>query len=98
MFFHASSTPGDVVITASAQDPNTKQTVSASIKIKVVAESRPASALTFTGPYVNAVIAGESRFGDAAGTPIKDGSYSRVISVVVNDENGNPSRLRAAVS
>lgn len=98
MFFHASSTPGDVVITASAQDPNTRQTVSASIKIKVVAESRPAAALTFTGSYVNAVIAGESRFGSADGTPIKDGSYSRIISVVVNDQNGNPTNPNTQVN
>jgi len=87
VYFHASSTPGTVTITASAQDPNTSQTVSASVNITVVGESRPATSLAFTGPYVNAVLAGESRFGDP---PLQDGSYSRVISVVATDANGNP--------
>jgi hypothetical protein len=65
-FFHASSTPGTVTITASAQDPNTGQTVSSSVQITVVGESRPATSIAFTGPYVNAVQAGLSRFGDPA--------------------------------
>ena len=88
-FFHATSTPGEVIITASARDPATGQSVSASVKITVVDERRPTAAITFTGAYVNAVLAGQSRFG-GADTPIQDGSYSRVVSVVVNDANGNP--------
>lgn len=96
-FFHASSTPGEVTITASAQDPSTSQTVSASVKITVVDEKRPPAAITFTGPYVNAVIAGQSQFGGAE-TPILNGSYSRVISVVVNDLNGNPTNPNTQIN
>ncbi|MFZ1830113.1 MAG: putative Ig domain-containing protein [Candidatus Competibacteraceae bacterium] len=96
-FFHASTTPGEAVITASAQDPGTGQTVSASLKITVVDEKRPAAAITFTGAYVNAVIAGQSRFGGAE-TPIQDGSYSRVISAVVNDSNGNPTNPNTQIN
>ena len=96
-FFHASSTPGEVTITASAQDPNTGQSVSASVRITVVDEKRPPAAITFTGPYVNAVIAGQSQFGGAE-TPILNGSYSRVISVVVNDLNGNPTNPNTQVN
>ncbi|MDQ5911367.1 MAG: hypothetical protein QG599_3464, partial [Pseudomonadota bacterium] len=91
VLFNANTTPGEVIITATAQDPNTSQTVSASLKITVVGESRPATSMMFTGPYVNAVFAGESRFGTAAGTPIQDGNYSRVVSVLVTDANGNPT-------
>jgi len=94
-FFLASSTPGIVTITASAQDPNTGQRVSASIQIEVYNEVRPPAAVTFTGPYVNAVLAGQSRFGDPL---IQDGSYSRVISVVVNDINGNPTNPNTQVN
>jgi len=94
-FFHASSTPGEVIITASAQDPSTSQVVSASIRITVVDEKRPPAAITFTGPYVNAVLAGVSRFGEPL---IQSGSYSRVISVVINDLNGNPTNPNTQVN
>ncbi len=96
-FFHASSTPGVATITASAQDPNTGQTVSASLQITVVDEQRPPAAITFTGAYVNAVIAGESQFGGAE-TPIQDGSYSRLVSAVVNDMNGNPANPNTQIN
>ncbi|CDH47361.1 putative Ig domain-containing protein [Candidatus Contendibacter odensensis] len=95
VFFQASATPGTVTITASAQDPNTKQTVSSSVQITVVGESRPATSIAFTGPYVNAVIAGESRFGTP---PIQNGAYSRVVSVVVNDANGNPTNPNTKIN
>jgi len=94
-FFLASATPGTVVITASAQDPVTQQRVSASIEIEVYNEERPPSSITFGGPFVNAVLAGESRFGDP---PILDGTYSRVVSVVVNDANGNPTNPNTQIN
>ncbi|MCC9000736.1 MAG: hypothetical protein LM522_14815, partial [Candidatus Contendobacter sp.] len=97
-FFQASSTPGTVTITASAQDPNTGQTVSSSIQITVVAEARPATSMTFTGPYVNAVLAGQSRFALPDGTPAQNGAYSRVVSVVVNDANGNPTNPNTKIN
>ncbi len=88
--FLAFTSPGEAIITATVKDPKTQQTVSSSVKITVVDEPRPAAAITFTGAYVNAVFAGQSQFGGAE-TPIQDGSYNRVISVVVNDSNGNPT-------
>ena len=94
-FFHAFETPGTVIITASAQDPTTQQRVSASIEIEVYNEERPPFAITFTGPYVDAVLAGQSRFGDP---PILDGTYSRVVSVVVNDINGNPTNPNTQIN
>ncbi len=95
VYFHASTTPGTATITASAQDPNTKQTISASTTITVVQEERPAKTLSFTGPYVNAVLAGESRFGDP---PLQNGTYSRAISVVVSDANGNPTNPNTRIN
>ncbi len=95
-FFNASSTPGTVTITASAQDPNTSQTVSSSVQITVVAEARPATSLVFTGAYVNAVTAGVTRFGDT--TAIQSGTYSRVVSVVVTDANGNPTNPNTQIN
>lgn len=94
-FFNASSTSGVVTITATAQDPSTQQTVSSSVQITVVGESRPATSITFTGAYVNAVTAGLSRFGDPQ---IQDGTYSRVVSAVVTDANGNPTNPNTQIN
>ena len=94
-FFHASETPGTVTITATAQDPNTGQTVSTSLQIQVVAEERPPVTMSFTGPYINAVIAGESRFGNPL---IQNGAYSRVISVVVADADGRPTNPNTQIN
>ncbi len=85
--FTTGTQPGVATIIASTQDPSTGQVVSAQLKINVTTESRPATSLTFAGPYVNAVIAKQSRFGSP---PLLDGTYSRVVSVVVNDGNGRP--------
>ncbi len=95
VYFHAGTKPGTVTITASAQDPNTKQTVSDSVTITIVAEERPAKTLSFTGPYVNAVLAGETRFGTAT---LQNGAYSRAISVVVSDANGNPTNPNTKIN
>lgn len=95
VYFHAGTMPGTVTITASAQDPDTKQTISANVNITVVGEERPAATITFTGPYVNAVLAGESRFGDP---PLQNGAYSRAISVVVSDANGNPTNPNTRIN
>lgn len=54
--------------------------------------------MAFTGPYVNAVLAGQSRFGAAADTLLQNGSYSRVVSVVVTDGNGNPTNPNTQVN
>ena len=87
-YFISGTAPGTVTITVSAPDPNTNQSVSASVSIRVDAGApHPATSMVFTGPYVDAVQQGLSRFG----TPlIKDGSYNREISVVVTDAGGNP--------
>ena len=95
VFFHAGTKPGTVTITASAQDPSTNETISASVKITIVAEARPATTVAFTGPYVNAVLAGQSRFGDP---PLQNGAYSRGISVVVSDANGNPTNPNTKIN
>ncbi len=86
-----------ITITATAQDPNTNQTVSSSVQIQVIAEERRPATMTFTGPYVNAVIAGESRFGTVE-TPIQNGAYSRVISVVVADADGRPTNPNTQIN
>ena len=95
VFFHAGTKAGAVTITASAQDPNTGQTVSDSVNITIVQEERPAKAISFTGPYVDAVQAGESRFGNP---PLQNGAYSRAISVVVTDANGNPTNPNTRIN
>nr|MBZ4194465.1 Ig domain-containing protein [Candidatus Contendobacter sp.] len=94
-YFHSNTSPGVVTITASATDPNTKQVISASVNITVVAEERPATTLSFTGPYVNAVLAGVSRFGEP---PLQNGAYSRSVSVVVSDANGNPTNPNTQIN
>ncbi|HRD48252.1 MAG TPA: Ig-like domain-containing protein [Candidatus Contendobacter sp.] len=93
--FTTETQTGTATIIASVQDPNTKQVVSASVQITVVAEARPANSITFTGPYVNAVFAGQSRFGTP---PIQNGAYSRVVSVVVNDANGRPTNPNTKIN
>lgn len=95
VFFHAGTKPGTVTITASAQDPNTGEAISASVNITIIAEERPATTVSFTGPYVNAVLAGQSRFGDP---PLQNGAYNRAISVVVNDANGNPTNPNTKIN
>lgn len=94
-YFHANTSPGVVTITASATDPGTKQVVSASVNITVVGEERPATTLSFTGPYVNAVVAGQQQFGEAQ---LQNGAYTRSVSVVVSDANGNPTNPNTQIN
>lgn len=94
-YFHANTSPGVVTITASATDPDTSQVISASVNITVVGEERPATTLSFTGPYVDAVVAGQQQFGEAQ---LQNGAYTRSISVVVSDANGNPTNPNTQIN
>lgn len=94
-YFHSNTSPGVVTITASATDPGTSQVISASVNITVVAEERPATTLSFTGPYVDAVVAGQQQFGEAQ---LENGAYTRSISVVVSDANGNPTNPNTQIN
>ncbi|MCG5523588.1 hypothetical protein LRB11_01415 [Ectothiorhodospira haloalkaliphila] len=60
--------------------------------LRVVGEAGPASALEFTGPYIDAIRTNRVQFGPAEGESIdfQNGTYSRVISVTATDANGNP--------
>ncbi len=90
-FVTSFSTPGVITITASVTDPVSNRVVTGSIQIQVTGEgnARPATSLAFTGAYVGAVLANQVFFNEQE-NPVSDGSYSRVISVVATDPNGNP--------
>lgn len=89
-----SSGPGNVQLVASTTDPNSGQQVSGTLELEVVQTIPIAPAVTsmaFTGPFVNAVLAGQNNLGLQEGENIlQDGSYQRLLSIVANDENGNP--------
>ncbi len=86
-FFTSFSEPGVSTLTASVLDPVSGRTISATAQITVTDIDREVASLTFTGPFVNAVLTGQSSFGIGA---LQNGTYSRVVSVVANDANGNP--------
>jgi len=75
--FHTFDVPGVVTLTASATDPNTGKQVSSTLQLTVAGGAGPVSSLTFTGPYVNAVLANSVNFGTAADTILQNGTYSR---------------------
>lgn len=86
-FFTSLSEPGTATLTASALDPVSGRTIAKSLQITVTRVDRPVASLTFTGPYVDAVLSNVSSFGNV---PLQNGTYSRVISVVATDASGNP--------
>jgi len=89
--FNASSIPGIATLTASTIEPSTGKTLSTTLQISVVERPMaPIASLEFTGPYVDAVLAGVSEFGTAENT-LLDGSYSRVLSVIAKDDAGQPA-------
>lgn len=95
MEFISAGSAGTVQLVASAQDPNSGQQVSGTLELEVV-QTIPigpaVTSMTFTGPFVNAVLEGANALGLQLGEDLllQDGSYQRLISVVMNDENGNP--------
>lgn len=85
--------PGMVTVTASVEDPTSGRLVSDSLTLEVVEEfPQPvASSLVFTGPFINAVVAGESSVDLTSGeTILPNGAYQRIISAIATDANGNP--------
>jgi hypothetical protein len=54
-----------------------------------ISDGRVAS-LSFGGPYINAIKNNQTSTTLASGDAIDQGTYSRAISVVVQDSNGNP--------
>lgn len=86
-FFTSLSEPGTATLTASALDPVSGRTISKQLQIEVTRVDRPVASLTFTGPYVDAVLSNITAFGSV---PLQNGTYSRVISVVATDGWGNP--------
>lgn len=94
LFFVSGNLPGTVTLTATVTDPASKRQVSASMQLQVVGNTQPVSSLTFTGPYVNAVLSGSfSTALNASDSKLSDGSYSRVLSVVASDASGNPPQV-----
>ncbi len=87
VFFTSFSEPGEATIIASVQDPVSGNNKIAKATIRVTSDQRPVAALTFTGPFVNAILTGATRFGDGN---VQNGAYSRVISVIASDADGNP--------
>ena len=85
-FFTSFSEPGVATLTASVVDPASGKTHSASAQITVTDVDRSIASLTFTGDFVNAVLTGLSSFGFG----LQNGTYTRLVSVVANDANGNP--------
>ncbi|WP_006786908.1 Ig-like domain-containing protein [Thiorhodospira sibirica] len=86
-FFTSTSEPGEAVITTTITDPETGRSLNAQTTITVTGESREVFNLTLTGPYVEALLTGRTRFGNAE---LQSGNYSRVISVTATDRQGNP--------
>ena len=90
VFFVSNNKPGTVTLTASVEDPASGRLVSATMRLTVVGDTHPVTSLTFTGPFVDAVRAGEFSSGLTQGESLQDGSYRRVISAVATDQDGNP--------
>ena len=97
-FFSGVNAAGTVELEATVQDPASNQLVSERYTIEILPTEPqfpvaqiPITSLTFTGPFVNAVIEGRNTLGLQAGENIlQDGSYQRLISVIATDEDGNP--------
>ena len=87
VFFTSFSEAGEATIIASVQDPVSGNNKIAKATVRVTSDQRPVAALTFTGPFVNAVLTGATRFGDGN---VQNGAYSRVLSVIASDADGNP--------
>jgi len=89
--FIASSIPGTATLTVSMIEPASGKPISKELRINVVQRPElPIASLEFTGPYVQAILAGESEFGNEDGV-LLDGSYSRVLSVIAKDHAGQPA-------
>lgn len=79
-------------LTADGADNNVdngiQQAVTKDITV-AISDGRVAS-LSFGGPYINAIKNNQTSTTLASGDAIDQGTYSRAISVVVQDSNGNP--------
>lgn len=90
LYFVAGTSGGEVSIQVRATSDGTSESTSRTIN--VVGSAGPAVALEFTGPFIEAIRANRADFSLAPGETIdfQNGTYSRVVSVTVNDANGNP--------
>lgn len=79
-------------LTADGADNNVdngiQQPVTKDITVPI-SDGRVAS-LSFGGPYINAIKNNQTSVALASGSNVDQGTYSRAISVVVQDANGNP--------
>lgn len=59
----------------------------------------PVSALSFTGPFIDAIVAGRKQFDLVPGesTDFQNGTYSRLITVRAVDADGNPVEVGTAI-
>lgn len=89
-FFTTSVTGGTATLTASVANEEDGKVVTGQIHITVVDTTGPVSKLTFTGPYAEAIMTGLFSLGD---TELQDGTYSRILSVIAKDANGNPVKV-----
>lgn len=96
-FFAGANANGTVELEATTEDPASGQQVSERFTMNIVPTeptfpiATPITSMSFTGPFVNAVLAGQNTLGLQEGENIlQDGTYLRLLSVIASDENGNP--------
>ena len=79
-------------LTADAADNNVENGIQQPVTddVQVVIVDGRAAAITLTGPYVDAIRNNQTNVPIADDEFFDNGTYSRVISAVVNDRDGNP--------
>lgn len=96
LYFCATATPGKTVVRVIQIDQTTGNTQTAKTTFTVAGdgggsgEDGKISSLVFSGAFTDAVVRGIYSFGTDQDTPLLNGTYSRLITVLATNRNGNP--------
>ena len=95
LYFSATDQAGEVQIVASQVDATTGRTESRTLYLTVgdgdgSGGNTTISSLVFSGSFTDAVVRGQYTLGTSEDTPLLDGTYSRLITVLATNADGNP--------
>ncbi len=97
LYFCATSKPGKTVVRVIQIDQTTGKSETAKTTFTVGGgdgggngEDGKISSLVFSGAFTDAVVRGIYSFGTDQDTPLLNGTYSRLITVLATNRNGNP--------